>query len=295
MSCCDTLRGARLFLFLLRRPDIVAMETAVAMNRRGNRAHRLAKPLRYSDFLPGARIERRENRASFVLVLSGQIQIQATMNATKQESCFQWRPLSIVGRTRSMLRNQQFVCASLAQHLNSHQDWGHHNCMQAIYSDGLHRMQPLDWLTIFLGERDVSPKFSDRAARLQPAHNIAFRKVLVFQAYRRMGEDASFFQHAQRLPRQPQAQCIWQSLLLHDNNTLLVSGGMPYVNRAAEGSPNHLLGAASPAFIKSWIFDQDGQVVTAPVVSTVRAGWATRDVVPANLPDPPYVLQNAEF
>ena len=81
-----------------------------------------------------------------------------------------------------MVRNQQFVCPSLSQHLNSHQDGGHHNCMQAIYSDGLHRMQPLDWLTIFLGESDVSPKFSGCAARLQPAHHIAIRKVLVFRA-----------------------------------------------------------------------------------------------------------------
>src|SRR5271165_4369438 len=114
MSGCHTFRGARLIFFLLRRPDIVAMETSVAMNRRGYRAHRLAKPLRYPDFLPGARIERWQNRASFVLIFSGKIQIQATVNASKQESCFQWRPLSIVGRTRSMLRNQQFVCASRA-------------------------------------------------------------------------------------------------------------------------------------------------------------------------------------
>src|SRR5271167_2998629 len=99
MSGCDTFRGARLVLFLLRRPYIVAMGTAVAMNRPGYRAHRLAKPLRYPDFLPGARIERRQSRASFLLVLSGQIQIQATVNSPKKEHCSQWWPLYIVGRT----------------------------------------------------------------------------------------------------------------------------------------------------------------------------------------------------
>src|SRR5271157_1880183 len=109
-----------------------------------------------------------------------------------------------------------------------------------------------------------------------------------------MGKYASFFQHAQGLPRQPQAQCIWQSLLLHDNNTLLVSGGMPYVNRAAEGSPNHLLGAAGPAFVKTWIVDQDGQIVTAPVVATVRAGGTARDVVPSNLSNSTNVRQDAK-
>ena len=105
MSCCDTIHGGHPLLFLFRRPDIVAMDTAVAMNRRGYRAHHLAKPLRYPDFLPGARRERRQNRASFVLVLSGQIQIQATMNATKQNFCLQRRSLCIVGRTRSVLRS----------------------------------------------------------------------------------------------------------------------------------------------------------------------------------------------
>ena len=61
------------------------------------------------------------------------------------------------------------------------------------------RMEVLDWQAIFCGERDVSPQVSDRAARLQPAHHIAFRQVLVFQAYRRMGKDSSFFQHPQLL------------------------------------------------------------------------------------------------
>jgi hypothetical protein len=75
MSGCDTLRGASLFLILLGRSDKVAMETAIAMNRTDYGAYYRAKPLRYPEFLPGARIERRENRASFVRVLCGQIQI----------------------------------------------------------------------------------------------------------------------------------------------------------------------------------------------------------------------------
>src|ERR1035441_8976463 len=156
-------------------------------------------------------------------------------------------------------------------------------------------MEPLDWLAIILSESDVSPKFSHRAARLQTAHNIAFRKVLVFQAYRRMGKDSAFLQHPQRLPREPQSQYTRESLLVHDNHALLVSGGMPFANRATEGSPNHLLGAPSPAFVETWIFDQDGQVVAAPVVATVRTRWTACDVVPADLSHGTHVFQNAEF
>src|ERR1019366_1724837 len=156
-------------------------------------------------------------------------------------------------------------------------------------------MQPLDRLAVYLGERDVSSKVSHRAARLQTAHHIELCQMLVFQAYRRMGEDASFFQHAQRLPRKSQSQCIWQSLLLHDNHTLLVSGGMSNTNRAAEGSANHFLGAACPAFVKTGIVDQDGQVVAAPGVATVRTRWTACDVIATDLPDRPDILQNAKF
>src|SRR5271165_762149 len=167
--------------------------------------------------------------------------------------------------------------------------------MQAVYSDRLHWMQKIDELAVFSCECDVPSQVPDRAARLQPAHYIAVRQVLVFQAYRRMGEDSSLFQHSQRLPRQPQPQRIWQSVLLHQNNSLLVSGGMPYANRAAQGGPNHFLRAACPAFVKAWILDQDGQVVAAPVVTTVRAGGTARDVIPADLPHGTRVFQNAEF
>jgi hypothetical protein len=137
------------------------METAVAIDRSGNGAYGLAKPLRYPDFLPGARIERRQNRASFVFVFSGQIQIQATVNAPKQESCFQRPSLSIAGRTRSMLCNQQIVGPTFAQHLDSHQNRRQHNGVQAVHSDCLNRMQPLSWPAFFCGERDVSSKVSD--------------------------------------------------------------------------------------------------------------------------------------
>src|SRR5208283_1596375 len=83
-------------------------------------------------------------------------------------------------------------------------------------------------------------------------------------------------------------------LLLHDNNTLLVLGGLPHTNRAAEGSTNHFLGAACPAFVKTWVLDQNGQVVAAPVVARIRAGWTARDIVPSNLPHSTDVRQDAK-
>src|SRR5271165_6917558 len=222
MSGCDTFRGARLVLFLLlRRPDIVAMGTAVAMNRRGYRAHRLAKPLRYPDFLPGARIERRENRASFVLVFSRQIQLEPPVNSTKQNLRLQERSRAVAGLTRPMLGNQQFVCPTLAQHFDSHQHRRHYDGMHTIHSNCLHWMQALDGLAIFLGEGDVSPEVSDRPTRLQSTHHIAFCQMLVFQADSRMGKDPSFFQHPQPRPGEPQPQYILQAVLLHVEKTLL--------------------------------------------------------------------------
>ena len=79
------------------------------------------------------------------------------------------------------------------------------------------------------------------------------------------------------------------------DNTLLFLGGLPYSNRTAKCSPNHLLGTASPAFVKSWVFDQDGEVVADTVVATVRTGGTARDVVPANLAPRLHVLQDAKL
>src|SRR6516164_1423865 len=167
--------------------------------------------------------------------------------------------------------------------------------MKTVYTDCLHRMQPLDWLPIFLGERDVSPNVPNRAARFHSTYHVAFRQVLVFQAYCRLDKDSSFFQHPQRLPREFESELVQPSLLLHANNILLFLCGMPSANRTTKGSANHLFGAASPTLVKAWIFDQDGQVVAAPVVPTVSARRTACDVIPANLPRRPHVLQNAKF
>ena len=99
--------------------------------------------------------------------------------------------------------NQQFVGPPLAQHLDSHQHRRHDDRMKTVHSDRLYWMQTLHCLAIFLREGDVSPQVSDRSAGLQSTHDIAFRQVLVFQAHGRMGKDSSFFQHSQRLPREP--------------------------------------------------------------------------------------------
>ena len=80
--------------------------------------------------------------------------------------------------------------------------------MKTVYTDYLHRMQPLDWLAILLGERDVSPDVPNRAARFHSAYHVAFRQVLVFQTYRRLDKDSSFFQHPQRLPRESKSNLV---------------------------------------------------------------------------------------
>src|SRR6516162_9520230 len=157
-------------------------------------------------------------------------------------------------------------------------------------------MQALDCPSIWLGEGHVSTKVPYRAARLQTAHHIAVRQMLVFQTYRGLDEDPSFLQHPQRLPRQPQAQLVQRFSVLHASNTLLFGlGRMTNSNGMAEGRANHVPCAARPTFVKAWIFDQDGQVVTAPVVPGVSTGRTARDIIPANLSHSPHVVENAEL
>src|SRR5262249_12492378 len=150
--------------------------------------------------------------------------------------------------------------------------------MKTVYTDCLHRMQPLDWLAICLGERDVSPNVPNRAARLHSAYHIAFRQVLMFQTYRCLDKDSSFFQHPQRLPRKSKSDLVKRSLLLHASINLSFLCVIPNANRASEGSPNHLFGASCPALVKARIFDQDGQVVSTPVVPALGTRRTARDI-----------------
>src|SRR6516164_8695346 len=109
--------------------------------------------------------------------------------------------------------------------------------MKTVHTDCPYRMQPLDWLAIFLGERDVSPNVPNRAARLQAAYHVAFRQVLVFQPYRRLDQHSSFFQHPQRLSRESKSDLVQPSLLLHDTNTLLVLKGNAVRESDNRGQP----------------------------------------------------------
>src|SRR5271167_4859933 len=153
--------------------------------------------------------------------------------------------MPIVDSTRPMLRDQQFVGPSLAQHFDSHKYRRHYDGMHTIHSNCLHRMQALDGLAIFSGEGDVSPKVSDRPTRLQSTHHIAFCQVLVFQAYLRMGKDSSFFQHSQRMPREPQPQSVLQAVLLHDEKTLLSYAECP--TRIGQPTAARIISLVQPA------------------------------------------------
>jgi predicted oxidoreductase len=73
----------------------------------------------------------------------------------------------------------------------------------------------------------------------------------------------------------------------------MVEGGLNW-NRVTEGRPNHLLRAPRPAFVKAWIFDQDGQVVPAPVVPQLGTSGTASEIVPADFAYFSYVFQNAK-
>src|SRR5215469_2829645 len=68
-----------------------------------------------------------------------------------------------------------------------------------------------------------------------------------------------------------------------------------YPDWAAKGCPNHFSRAAGPTFVKAGIFDQDGQVISTPVVPGLRARRTARNIVPADLSYASDVFQNAEF
>jgi hypothetical protein len=107
-----------------------------------------------------------------------------------------------------MLRDQQFIGSSRTHHLDPHQHRRDYDCVKSVHADGFHGMQALYWPSIWLAKGQVSPNVPNRAARFDSAYHVAFCQVLMFQTYRRLDKDSSFFQHPQRLPRKPKSNLV---------------------------------------------------------------------------------------
>src|ERR1019366_7784745 len=121
MSGCHTFRGARLFLFLLRRSDKVAMRTSIAVHCLCDGANRRMKSSWDGYFFAGERVKHRQYSTGLALVFSRQVQFEPSMNSATQDLRLQGRALAIAADARPMLSNQQFVRPSLAQYLHTHQ------------------------------------------------------------------------------------------------------------------------------------------------------------------------------
>ena len=63
-------------------------------------------------------------------------------------------------------------------------------------------------------------------------------------------------------------------------------------NWLANGSTNHFLRAACPAFVLARVTDRDGEVVARPIMARLRTGRTLRVVVPARLA--PWFLDEVE-
>src|SRR5664280_2680713 len=85
MSGCHTFRGARLFLFLLRRSDKVAMRTSIAVHCLCDGANRRMKSSWDGYFFAGERVKHRQYSTGLAFVFSRQVQFQPPMNSAKQD------------------------------------------------------------------------------------------------------------------------------------------------------------------------------------------------------------------
>src|SRR5437870_7555449 len=74
-----------------------------------------------------------------------------------------------------------------------------------------------------------------------------------------------------------------------------LSGRLSQADRTANRLADHLLGAASPALVKSRIVDSDRQVIPASVMPCLGARRASSHVIPAHLPNPSYMVENPKF
>jgi hypothetical protein len=80
-------------------------------------------------------------------------------------------------------RNQKLASSAASEQLNSHEDWSDHDCVNAVDSDSIDRMEIGHGLTGRTAEGNVSADLLHRPARFDASDDISSRQVLVFETY----------------------------------------------------------------------------------------------------------------
>jgi hypothetical protein len=63
-----------------------------------------------------------------------------------------------------MLSDQKIVGVSNSEHLQAHQIGRNYNCMNAIHSDAINRLQPMQWTSLCINKAAINTEVRDCAA-----------------------------------------------------------------------------------------------------------------------------------
>jgi hypothetical protein len=137
------------------------------------------------------------------------------VHSAEEHFALQERSSPTISRTRSVARDQQFVCPSFGQHVQPQQCRCDNNRVRPIHANRLHRVQTFDRLPTFLGEFQAATNVTNRTARLNAAHLVPLCDVLVVKTNRGLCENPALSQDTQRAPRQSQTNCIYGVIPLY--------------------------------------------------------------------------------
>src|SRR3989304_5264706 len=132
---------------------------------------------------PARRVELRQRRPCVGPITSPQLEIQVSVQALKKHFGFNaWSP-AVSYLTRGVFADEHLIRVSSSEDLHTDQRCSHDHCMNAVDPHSVKRMEIAERLPICTCERHVVPKLGDCAARLDTAHNIALRQVLMLKAH----------------------------------------------------------------------------------------------------------------
>jgi hypothetical protein len=104
-----------------------------------------------------------------------------------------------------MPRDEEVIGTLYAQHLDPHEDRPHHNCVHAVDADTVDALEPGERGALLIHKAAIGSQFRHGSAGFNPAKDVPFRQVLVFNRDGRLAVDAGTAETLQRGRWEPQA------------------------------------------------------------------------------------------
>jgi hypothetical protein len=146
-----------------------------------SRSQNLAELRRNVDMLSGLAEEFRDDLASHVLSITGQIQRQISLAPPEQDLCFNATSPTVRRLGDIVSDDQDVIRVPHSEHFNAYESRRNHNGMAAIHGNRVDRLQPWKALASFIAEGHVAADLPRCPSGFHPTKDRALCQCLILE------------------------------------------------------------------------------------------------------------------